>query len=451
MNFFTNLLRRAIPLNSKNTVSTALGLNIPSSDSMSAGISLWSDMYQGCAPWLSDTVHSLNLPAGIASELARMVTIDMVSEIKGGDRADFLNSVYQKFLTGKRKYVELACAKGGIIFKPVLLGGELSIDFAGPDSFIPVAFDGSGNLLSVVFMDHFTEEGKYFTRLEYHHFEEKTYIVENYAYVSLSPSDLGKSTSLSDVSVWQGIEPRIEIEGLSRPLFSYFKMPYSNTVDPHSPLGISAFAGVCDLIRKADEQYSRLLWEFESGERALYLDNSAFTRDRNGRIILPDKRLYRTLASDESLFNDWSPQIRDESILNGLNSILRKIEFGCGLSYGTISDERLSNKTAEEIRFSKQRSYSTVCDLQIAFRDALCDLIECLNQFVSLYGLAPEGECSTSFSFDDSIIADRKTEFQEKLQLLNAGILLPHEFRMWYFGEDEDTAKSILNFKEETI
>ena len=445
MNFFTNLIRRVIPLNQKNTVSSALGLNIPSSDLMSPAISLWSDMYQNCAPWLSDTVHSLNLPAGIASELSRLVTVDMVSEVKGSPRAELLNSVYQTFLTSKKQCVELACAKGGVILRPVLSGGELSIDFVQPDNFIPVSFDSSGNLISAVFVDRLTVEDSFFSRLEYHRFEGDTYIIENRSYKSSSPSDLGKEVPLDFVSKWQDLSPVSKIVGLKKPLFAYFKMPYSNTIDPSSPLGISAYAGVCDLIREADKQYSRLLWEFESGERAVYLDNSAFTRDRNGKVILPNRRLYRTLNSDESLFNDWSPALRDEPILNALNSILRKIEFGCGLSYGTISDEISKDRTAEEIRSTKQRSYSTVCDIQIAFRDALTALLDCTDAFISLYNLAPKGDYSVSFSFDDSIIADRQTEFQEKLQLLNAGILLPYEFRTWYFGEDEETAKSILN------
>ncbi len=444
MNFFNNLTKKTASGSSKNSVASVFGLNIPSSFAMTEALSLWSDMYQNCAPWLTDKVASLNLAAGIASELARLTTIDMVSEVKGSERADFINEIYQHFLCGKRQYVELACAKGGLVFKPSLTGNTVSVDFVQPDSFIPIAFDSTGKLISAVFIDKITIENTYYTRLEYHSFEGDTYTIVNRAFVSSAYSELGKEIDLSRVPVWSEIEPFIQIDGLKKPLFAYFKMPYSNTVDPSSPLGISAYGGVCDLIRDADEQYSRLLWEFESGERALYLDNSAFNRDKNGKIVLPHKRLYRTVSADESLFRDWSPSFRDDSILNGLNAILKKIEFGCGLSFGTISDETLKDRTAEEIRASKQRSYATVCDIQIALRNALCDLIECLDTFITLYGLAPAGEHSVSFSFDDSIIADRKTEFEEKLQLLNKGILLPHEFRMWYFGEDEDTAKSIL-------
>ena len=67
-----------------------------------------------------------------------------------------------------------------------------------------------------------------------------------------------------------------------------------------------------------------------------------------------------------------------------------------------------------------------------------------MSALADLYELAPSGAYSVSFEFDDSIAADRKAEFTEKLQLISAGIMAPWEFRMWYFGEDEEKAKSIV-------
>ena len=58
------------------------------SSDMQNAIELWSDMYEDKAPWLKQptyndpvTVVSLGLPAFIASEKARMVTLEMKSEI----------------------------------------------------------------------------------------------------------------------------------------------------------------------------------------------------------------------------------------------------------------------------------------------------------------------------------------------------------------------------------
>ena len=90
---------------------------------------------------------------------------------------------------------------------------------------------------------------------------------------------------------------------------------------------------------------------------------------------------------------------------------------------------------------SKQRSYAHVCDIQTSLRTALSSLVEAMDTLTSLYGLEKAGEYGVSFEFDDSIVADRKAEFEEKLKLCNAGIIEPWEMRKWYFGEDEETAK----------
>ena len=241
---------------------------------------------------------------------------------------------------------------------------------------------------------------------------------------------------------WASLSAEVQIQNVKRPLFGYFKNPSANNIETTSPLGVSVFARATELIAEADRQYERLLWEFESGERALYVSDTAFKKDGNNKPILPNKRLYKTLGVDDAdLFQDWTPTLREANIISGLNKILQRIEFNCSLSYGTLSDPQNVDKTAEEIRASKQRSYSNVCDIQKALKTALEELIYAMDVWCTLYKLAPAGEYETSFDFDDSIVADRKSEFAEKQALVSMGIIQPWEFRAWYTGEDEETAK----------
>ena len=229
-------------------------------------------------------------------------------------------------------------------------------------------------------------------------------------------------------------------------------MPMANPIDGASHIGVSVYAKAIELIKQADIQFSRLLWEFESGERALYVDDMALKRDSTtGKYEIPNKRLYRMLNADESLFEDWTPTLREENIISGLNTILRKIEFNVGLAYGTLSDVNYADKTAEEIRSSKERSYVHVCDIQNALKTALSDLIYAMDVLATLYSLAPQGEYDISFEFDDSIVADRRVEFTEKMQLVSAGIMQAWEFRMWYFGEDEKTMKEYPKYDNARI
>lgn len=150
-------------------------------------------------------------------------------------------------------------------------------------------------------------------------------------------------------------------------------------------------------------------------------------------------------TDDDTLFKDWTPKLRQAELCEGLNRILRHIEFNTGLAYGTLSDVRDSDKTAEEIRASKQRSYAAVTDIQSSLKNAMLQLVYAMNVWCSIYRLAPEGGFEVSFDFDDSIVADRALEFSEKKQLVEMGIMKPWEFRMWYFGEEEGTARQRLS------
>ncbi|MBO4941678.1 MAG: phage portal protein [Clostridia bacterium] len=423
----------------KNSIRKAISSEIAVSDEMSMALSVWREMYE--------EVDGLHLPASIAFEMARLVTVEMNSVISGSKRAEFLNDTYKDIIENIRIPVEYGCAKGGLVMKPYVSKGKILVDFIQADKFLPTSFDESGNIRSAVFIQTITRDGGFYTRLEKHSFVGDTYEISNKAFFSRTRDNLGNPIFLADVPEWQDLAETISIGNVKNPLFGYFKPAIANCIDPSSPLGVSVFANAVNLIEDANRQYERLLWEFESGERALIANAMAFKRDKNGKPSLPDKRLYRTLDVDDmDFFREWSPKIRIDEIAKGLNRIFRQIEFNCGFAYGTISEINDTQKTAEEIRASKQRSYATVSDNQKALKKALLELVYAMDVWCTLYDLAPKGECSVSFDFDDSIEADRKTQFEEKQALVDAGIMAPWEFRMWYFGEDEDTAKkSILN------
>lgn len=422
----------------KMVIKNEIVSEVAMSEEMNEALGLWKNMYE--------SQDGLHLPAAISFEMARMITVEMNSRVSGSSRGEFIDKFYKEVIEDIRIPVEYGCAKGGLVMKPYVTGKEIKTDFIQADKFFPTAFDDSGKIRGAVFVQTLTKGGKYFTRLEEHRFAGENYVISNKAFCSSRNDSLGQRISLSEVDVWRGLSEEITIKNVKKPLFGYFKPAIANTVDPTSPLGVSVFANAVNLIEDADKQYERFLWEFESGERALIANAMAFKRDRDGKPRLPDKKLYRTLdVEDMDFFKEWSPQLREDELAKGLNWIFRQIEFNCGFAFGTLSEVSDSEKTAEEIRASKQRSYATVSDNQKALRNALTDLVYAMNVWCTLCNLAPEGDFSISFDFDDSIEADRKTQFEEKQVLVSEGIMAPWEFRMWYFGEDEETAKTRIS------
>jgi A118 family predicted phage portal protein len=437
----------------QSSVKSALNIDVAISPDMAAALQAWSLMYANQAPWLNNDVHSLNLPAAIAGEIARAVTIEMQVTIEGSPRADYLALQFNRVMDKLRQQVEYGCAKGGLMLKPFVNGQQIDVDFVQADQFYPVAFDANGNITACVFADQRIIGRDFYTRLEYHRMTPEGCEVKNMAYKSSAKDMLGNQVPLAAVDAWAGLEELAVIQNIDRPLFAYFRFPQANNIDPTSPLGVSCFArsataanGKC-LIQQADEQWSNLLWEFEGGQMALYADVTAFRKKTDGTPVLPLKRLYRALngsndIGDEQKFQEWAPNLRDVNILNGLDAILRRIEFTCGLSYGTLSNPQSVDKTATELKISQQRYYATITDTQKALQNALEQLLYAMDIWASLNKLAPKGAYSAVYDFDDSVIVDKDAQFKQDMQLVNGNIMSKVEFRMRNFGEDEATAKA---------
>lgn len=354
---------------------------------------------------------------------------------------------------------------------------KMEYDFIQSDCFYPISFDGSGNLTDVAFIQTKVEGDITYTRLERHKLNVNNVTIENYAfkqtasgrqdiYTGIGGMTLGSEIPLTDVPEWKDIPKKAVIQNVDRLLFGYFKMPDANTIDPHSPLGMSCFGRARNLIKDADEQYSRLLWEFEGGELAIDIDRDAlqFMADAqgNGHSAMGhlQNRLYRTIDLGESdTYKPFSPSLRDQSLINGLNTILMRIEDVCALSRGTISDVAAEARTATEIKILKQRSFSANKEIQCALQTALEDVIYAMNVYVTLYNIVgdltyrPDGTVDTSqmgtydvsFEWDDSILVDEDTELQTRMSLHQAGIESKLAIRQWYFGETELQAQEALN------
>ena len=437
----------------RNDIQKELNINIGISDDMERAIELWSLLYEDEAPWKKDEVKTLNLPSAIASEIARLVTVEFESEVIGND---YLNEQYQVAIKDIRRYVEYACAKGGLIFKPYVNGDCIEVDFVQADKFLPTGYNSRGEITGVVFIEFNKKGKKIYTRLEHHNLTDKGYFIHNLVYEKDSNSDeqsLGRRISITEVDDWADLEESLLIKNIDKPLFSYFKIPAANTIDTTSPLGVSIYSRAIDLIKEADKQYSRILWEFEGSELAVDVDSSVFKMNPKGELVIPKgkERLYRTLElGEDSKWNTFSPEIRDTSLFNGLNQLLRKIEFNCGLAYGTLSDLQETDKTATEIKASKQRSYSTVKDIQNNLEDALIDLVHAMDIVSKIYKLSKNASYDMSFSFDDSLILDKDSELAGMLGDVSAGILRPEIYLARKYGVSEEEALKMMPTYEDT-
>ena len=486
------------------TVAQALKVTPIVSNKMAEAIELWDWMYKGQAPWIREPdgadptrIVSLGIPAFIASEKARMATLEMKSEITDGKkegeankedvdvnslgtysqnesratktmpRATYLNKTYQnKVLKKIRTQLEYGIAKGGLVIKPYVVQKEdgvydIEVEFIQADGFFPLAFDGSGKVTEAAFIQSRVDKDSIYRRLEHHKLVGRNVEIINRAFVSkvnqtmdiqnAYRTDLGQEINLSSVPEWSALEPRTVIENVDSVLFAYYKQPEANVVDPYSPLGISGFGRAVNLIKDADIQYSRLLWEFEATEAAIDIDRDALNEVENPTGVFHttkpylQQRLFRKidLGTDDT-YEPFLPTIRQADLTAGLNTILMKIEDACALSRGTLSSEDIEAKTATELKILKQRSYAANSDIQQTLEDTLREVIYIMDVYCTLYNIVPEGDYEVSFEWDDSILTDTDEELNKRILLMQNGIASKVELRMWYFGETRSQAEAAL-------
>lgn len=428
------------------TLKSAMGVDIAVSSEMATNLEIWRRMYLNDSPWLNVDTKSLNLAAAVAAEVSRAVTIESDLEMGGNPRADFLYTQIDPVFDKIRKRLEYAEAVGGMVMKPYIRGDRIGVDFIYADQFYPIAFDDNERITDCIFADVKTVGNSHYTRLERHTLDNGNVDITNAAYKSSSKNELGQPVPLASVDAWKDILPSAMITGVDRLLIGYFKPPLANNIDTASPLGVSCYARAVDLIRQADEQWSNLLWEFDSGKRALYVDELAFGKDADNKPVLPIKRLYRTLKSNgtEDMFNEWTPTLREQNILAGLEAILRKIEFAVGLAYGTISNPENVALTATEIVASKQRTAALVKDNQKALEYALEDLLYAMDVYTTVYGLAPAGLYEAAWHWDDSVVTDADTQFAHDAQAVTMGVMSKARFLERNYGMTPEMALAEL-------
>lgn len=426
-------------------------------ENMDDAIEKWLALYYDEPPWLKK-VHerTLNLPATIASEFARLIMVEFDINVTGSKRADFINEQFMRVVAHLRENLEEACAIGGIMFKPYVSNGAVLTDCITQDRFVPVEWTDD-EITSAIFISKITKGKHYYFRLEKQTYDRDTrsHRVVSRFFRSNSPEVLGDEIKAEQYPI--PIDEEYTITDVDKPLFSFFRIPIANKVDKESPLGVSVYSMAVKLIMEADFQWDRFLWEYEGGELAIDAAESALRprpiKDNNGNEIKYEtpktkERLFRRLNvhtnNDKPFYEIYAPALRDSSYGHGLDVIMRKIEFACALGYGTLSDPQNVDKTAEEVKSSKERSFAVINNMQHSLQIALDNYIYAIDQYTTACNLAPVGSYETQWNWGDGVLENNEKEQAIRLQEVNSNIIDKVEYLKWRYGVTDEQAKEMM-------
>lgn len=432
-----------------------------------------ADIYRGFPDWVNaeDNVKTINFAKSICSETARLVTLAIGITIDGSARATWLQEQFNDIYFQIRHWVEYGCAYGTIIIKPNGKG----FDMFTPMDFIITDCDNQ-DINGIVFKDTYTENKKYYTRLEYHRFVEVVqdgvsyypYYVSNKAYVSLSSNSLGDPISLTKTK-WADLLPetppimKANSEKMDGPMFGVFRTPSANNIDFNTPLGLPIFADAIEEFKDLDIAYSRNAGEIFDSEKIILADDrlmfASGTKIKSHSMGMTNEKLPHYVKNvfgngAEEFYQEINPQLSTDTRLVGINSLLSQIGYKCGFSNGYfVFNESSGIATATQVESEQQRTVQFIKDCRDKLESCLDGAIYALNVYADLYALAPTGHYKVTYDFGD-ILYDREQDRLRWWGYVTQGKMPAWIYYVKFEGMSEEEAKALVTEaqpKEETL
>lgn len=427
---------------------------------MMAKITECANIYRGTPYWVDpeNWIKTINFAKSVCSETARLVTLGIKIQIDGGARGAWLQEQIDKAYFNLRHWVEYGCAYGTIIIKPT----DEGFDFVTPFNFMVTDTDGNNNITGVVFRESYTENDKYYTRLEYHHFTVEQedgetvypYYIENTAYVSKSSNSIGDPISMTETK-WAKMAPikriiKFNNERLDSALFGVFRTPAANNIDLSSPLGLPVFAESVEEMKDLDIAYSRNAGEIYDSEKIILADDRLMFdsgKNLNGRI--PDVKMPHYVKnvfgnSPEEFYQEITPQLNTATRLDGINALLSQIGYKCGFSNGYfVFNEATGIQTATGVEAEQQRTIQFIKDVRDKLESCLNDAIYAMSVYADIYELTPIGNYDVVYDFGD-ITYNREEDRTRWWSYVVQGKVPAWMYFVKFEGMSEEDAKAMV-------
>lgn len=320
-----------------------------------------------------------------------------------------------------------AYALGGGALRVYLEGGEVRLDFADADCFIP-AGTGAGGVNDGIFRSRFFRNGVYYTLLERQRFEGKVKVQR--ALFASENGSLGRRVPVE--SVFEGLTEEAEYEGLREPMFAYFRPAAANNLAEGQVCGLSCFANCADTLKALDIAFDSFSREFVLGRKRIIVPSSCIRTvvdpdtGKVSRYFDADDEVYQALKCDEERdlkITDNTAALRVTEHVEGINALLNILCFQAGLSAGTLSFMGASGvRTAAEIKSMETRTDVTMQQNRAMAAELLERTSRAIIACGQLCGDIPAGDIGVRIVFSDRQTVDRSEVIDRNVRLVSAGL-----------------------------
>ena len=428
------------------------------SETMDDWISTWNGITAGTPYWEDpeDDVHSIGFAGYIDDVTAGLATLDLGIEVSGSARAEYLQKQADYVLARMQDKVSEGLGNVGIIFKP----NGVNTDYVSPGDFIPTDTNSNGDILGCVFRSTYTDGTWYYTRLEWHRFEDaltetgenaRLYRITNLCYKANSSTALGDPCPLTEVPDWAGLLPDIYIENVEKPLFAYFKNPMPNRYDRGSALGAPIWGTALTELRDLDIAWSRKSAEVEDSKHMTFIPQDASKYADQHRITLPRFLLPLEMGTIDQEVKEHVATLLTDQRIKDINSILSMISTKCGFSQGFFQlDEKSGMMTATQVEADDQETIRTIKNIRQALQLAIDDLLYAHDKMADLYSIVPPGPWEVAYNFGD-ITYNFEEDRQHHYALALQGKYPWTEYYVKYLGYSMEDAIRLLDEAQSAI
>lgn len=311
-----------------NDVKKIFGIETGRSSDMDTALSKYKDMRSGIPYWCTGRIKPTRFSNVICREIANLTLFNADIQITGNDE---LQKRFDSVMNTLQEKQEESCATCGMMVKS---NGD-DVEFLDPDYFLITDTNTDGDALAAIFFSYLKKNDKYYTKAEYHRFEdvglERVYHISSKAFKSDNKDMIGTEITLDRVDEWKDIEPEVYVYGLEYPLFVYWRNPYANAIDKESPLTVPAFSECIEELRWLDIALNMMGDETEDSRHITYVPQTAMYIG-GGQMVQASSTRGHPEAGDQTGTEIWVCRYYNYS--RGWNYVLRYTAGGNSGSSG---------------------------------------------------------------------------------------------------------------------
>lgn len=220
-------------------------------------------------------------------------------------------------------------------------------------------------------------------------------------------------------------------------------------------IGMSIFANSIDTLKAIDNKYDAFDNEYVLGRKRIHVSTEFFNmRDVNGNkrpIFDPYNTLYQilpeTTGEQKPTIEDKSGDLRYEAYVQGINTELNILSMKCGLGEAYYRMNGNGVATATQVISDNSTLFRSLKKHEILLENALRNLVKAIVSASNEFTSDPLGEIKDDeikIVFDDSIIEDKGAKMLRDKADVAQGLMSKVEYRMKWYGEDEETALAYI-------